>query len=182
MSATSLTPIDLKRRIGVGVVGAPEPLAHAPLLVDLRARHAFSRGHIPGSHNISRARLLSSEPPQRDLILISHRGDQDDAVAAHLHDSGFHRRIEHLQGGLEAWQRAGFPLDGAAGQGESVEAPFNSSLREPWLVSLLLLAVAITLQHGSSPLLLSAALLWGVLAVLSLRLQRSNRQLLRRCP
>jgi len=184
MSDAPLTPAALKRRIGGGfaATGAGDAHPHAPLLVDLRARRSFTRGHIPGSHNISRARLLSGEPPERDLILISDHGNLDAAVAAHLHDSGFHRRIEHLQGGLVAWRRAGFPLVEPSGEAKPVATQRHTSLREPWLLSLLLLALAIPLQQGSSPWLISAALLWAVLAALNLLLQRSSRQVLRRCP
>lgn len=181
MTAAALTPIDLKRRIAAAGHGV-EPPPHAPLVVDLRAQRSFRRRHIPGSHNIPKARLLSTELPARDLILISDHGELDLAVATHLHEGGFHRRIEHLQGGLEAWNQAGLPLAGTAREGDARPSPLGNSLREPWLLSLLLLALAITLQQGTSPLVLSAALLWGALAALSLLLQRSSRQVLRRCP
>jgi rhodanese-related sulfurtransferase len=185
MSDIALSPSDLKRRMGriaAATAGHAEPFPHAPLVVDLRPGRQFRRRHIPGSHNISTARLLSGEPPERDLILISERGELDAAIAHQLHDNGFHRRIEHLQGGLQAWHSAGLPLNGASVIAPTATTQLSSSLREPWLISLVLLAVAVTLQHGSPSLVITASLLWGALAALSLLLQRGSRQLLRRCP
>ena len=174
MSSASLSPADLQHRLVAPTSG------HAPLVLDLRSRRQFRQRHIPGSHNISAASLLSTEPPEQDLILISDDGLLDPGVAAELWNSGFHRRIEHLQGGLSAWQKLNLPLEGTAPQPSSTVQRLGHNLREPWLISLLLLALATTLQHGGTTLLASAALLWGVLAVFSLVLQRSSRQLLRR--
>ena len=174
MTSTPLTPAELQRRLQVA------PASHAPLLVDLRSAHRFHRRHIRGSQNISKARLLSTEPPEQDLVLISHNGRADAGIADHLHNSGFHRRIEHLEGGLTAWQSLNLPLEGASELQPTTAQRISSGLREPWLISLVLLALAITLQQGGTGLLASATLLWGVLALLSLALHRGSRHLLRR--
>ena len=184
MVNAALKPTELQRRIAPGLATAVNQLhasTHAPLILDLRPQRQFRRGHIPGSSNISRALLLSGEPPQQDLILISERGQVDERVAAVLHDNGFHRRIEHLKGGLVAWTEAGLPLVAVETEQTTALAQLSHRLKEPWLLSLLLLAVAITLQHGGLPLVASSALLWLVLASASLFLQRGSKQLLRRC-
>lgn len=184
MVNAALTPAELQRRIAPGLAAAASQShasGHAPLIVDLRPPRQFHRSHIPGSSNISRALLLSGEPPEQDLILISERGQVDELVAAGLHDNGFHRRIEHLEGGLAAWTEAGLPLVVADTGQRAALAELNHRLQEPWLLSLLLLAVAITLQHGGIPLIASAALLWLVLATASVFFQRGSKQLLRRC-
>jgi rhodanese-related sulfurtransferase len=183
MANVALTPTELQRRIAPGLVATAsqsQAVGHAPLILDLRPPRQFHRSHIPGSSNSSLALLLSGEPPQQDLILISQRGQVDEAVAAGLHDNGFHRRIEHLEGGLEAWTEAGLPLVVAETEQRATLAELNHRLKEPWLLSLMLLAVAITLQHGGIPLVVSSALLWVLLATTSLFLQRGSKQLLRR--
>jgi rhodanese-related sulfurtransferase len=49
---------------------------HAPLVVDIRSRRQFRRNRIPGSHNIAAARLISTEFPDRDLVLVGAHEDK----------------------------------------------------------------------------------------------------------
>ena len=88
---------------------------HAPLVLDLRRGSQFRRARIPGSHHMSVARLLSGEPPDRDLILVAASNQQATTVAEALHASGFHRRIQQLEGGLEGWRQAGYAVEGSGG-------------------------------------------------------------------
>lgn len=109
MSKLPLAPRDLLQQL-------QRPAAvHGPLVVDLRPQRQFRRARIAGSHNIPAAQLLSGEHPDRDLILIAERPGQAEAVAEQLHDDGFHRRIQHLQGGVVAWREAGLNLESTTG-------------------------------------------------------------------
>lgn len=134
---------------------ASADLPHAPLLLDLRRGSQFRRSRIPGSQRISRARLLSAEPPDRDLILVAASDAEAHAVAEALHAEGFHRRIQHLEGGLEAWRQAGYSLEGDAEGSRSIPGRQEGV---PWLSILSLATLALALQH-LSPWLAAATLL-----------------------
>jgi len=173
MSNAGLHPHELKL-----LLRSPDA-PHAPLVVDVRRRGQFNRSHIAGSHHLPVARLLSSEQPDRDLILVTERTEEAIAIADSLHSSGFHRRIQHLSGGVKAWQEAGLALESNGKGGVGVQTTW--SLREPWVLSLVLLGLAAGLQQGSSGLLLSAGVVWLLLPGLSQLLQRGGERLQRRC-
>jgi rhodanese-related sulfurtransferase len=102
-----LSPHDLLQ-LQSGSGGAP-----TRLVVDIRSRRSFHRSHVPGSHNIPLARLVSGEPPDADLVLIGENDQQTSTAIASLHAQGYPRLIRHLAGGLEAWQALGLPMEGA---------------------------------------------------------------------
>jgi rhodanese-related sulfurtransferase len=102
-----LSPHDLlQRQSGSG--GTP-----TWLVVDIRSRRSFHRSHVPGSHHIPLARLVSGETPDADLVLIGENDQQTSTAIDRLHAQGYPRLIRHLAGGLEAWQAQGLPLEGA---------------------------------------------------------------------
>ncbi|MGB7563161.1 MAG: rhodanese-like domain-containing protein [Prochlorococcaceae cyanobacterium] len=120
------------------------------LVVDIRPRHSFRSAHIPGSHNIPLANLVSGEPPEGDLVLIGG-SDQDSARAIEaLHRQGYPRRIEHLGGGFDAWRDQGLPVEGADSQPR-----LNRLEQAPWIP---LIAVA-TLLLLAQPRFLSLSIL-----------------------
>ena len=172
MSTPSLAPHDLQRQL------ARVADHHAPLVIDVRKRRQFHRARITGSHNIPAGRLLSGEHPDHDLILIGARDGEAEAVAEALHQSGFHRRIQHLQGGVEAWEQAGLDLD--SGRQHAADRSAVWSQRRPWLVSLGVLGLGLAAQQADPALLLRASGLWLLLGLLGLALHRGSRQLLRR--
>lgn len=132
MSKLPLAPRDLLQQL-------QRPAAiHGPLVVDLRPQRQFRRARIAGSHNIPAAQLLSGEHPDRDLILIAEQAGQAEAVAEQLHDDGFHRRIQHLRGGVVAWREAGLNLESARGDASQSIASW------PWAL--------LGLQRGSRQL------------------------------
>lgn len=113
---------------------------HAPLVIDVRPVRHFNRGHIPGSHHLSRALLLSSELPDQDLVVIAEDDQRAGELGNALHQRGFHRQIRSLHGGLPAWVRAGLPLEQAPG------ASSTPSLAP--LVLAALASVVLVLQHA----------------------------------
>jgi hypothetical protein len=94
-------------------------------------------------------------------------------VAEALHQSGFHRRIQHLQGGLAAWEQAGLDLEAAS-------SSVVWSQRRPWVLSVGVLALGLAAQQADPALLLHATGLWLLLGLVGLALHRGSRQLLRR--
>lgn len=101
----------------------------ARLVVDIRPRRSFRSAHIPGSHNIPLAHLVSGEPPEGDLVLIGG-SDQDSGRAIEaLHQQGYPRRIEHLGGGFDAWRDQGLPVEGA-----DCQPRLNRLEQAPWIL------------------------------------------------
>ncbi|MFZ0409592.1 MAG: rhodanese-like domain-containing protein [Cyanobium sp.] len=113
--------------------------ADAALIIDGRPARQFQRGHLPGSHSIPVARLLSTELPDGDLILITEQSPQAMALIDQLHSSGYGRRVRYLEGGLAGWRLQGLPLQTAERPGLSLD--LLSGLR-PLLGALLLLVLA----------------------------------------
>lgn len=172
MNSLSLEPRDLQRQL------ARAPEQHPPLVIDVRRRRRFHRARIAGSHNVPAGLLLSGEHPDRDLILIGEGDDDAQAVAEALLQSGFHRRIQHLAGGVEGWQEAGLDLETSQQVVNDRSAVWSQ--RRPWLLSLGILGLCLAAQQADPALLLRASGLWALLWVLGVALHRSSRQLLRR--
>jgi rhodanese-related sulfurtransferase len=91
--------------------GAPE------LIIDLRSRSRYRRGHVPGSHNIPSGWLISGELPDGDLILVGESTRHSAATIDHLQSQGHARRIRHLAGGFGAWQHQDLPVAGRQRKG-----------------------------------------------------------------
>jgi rhodanese-related sulfurtransferase len=112
--ATPLSPLELAHRLA----RRPSPAANASqakgspilLIIDLRSRRQFARGHLSGSHRISAGLLLSGEWPPGNLVLVDAGDGQAAQVADALHSAGYSPLIEELSGGFPAWQQAGLPV------------------------------------------------------------------------
>jgi glyoxylase-like metal-dependent hydrolase (beta-lactamase superfamily II) len=84
------------------------------LLLDVREREAFRAGHLPGAHNIPRGELeLRADrelpDPTARILTHCHFGKISTLAAQTLRTMGYGRAVA-LDGGLEAWTRAGYPL------------------------------------------------------------------------
>lgn len=178
MSSFSVAPEHLQRWLQDSAKPR-QPNPHAPLLVDVRRQRQFHQQRIAGSHNIPAALLLSGEPLDRDLILIAAEPGEAEALADALHANGFHRRIQHLEGGLPAWRNAGLPVENVH-TAATADTPGPRSLQRPLLLGLALLGLALAIQQVQPSLILVAVLLWTAMGALSVGLHRSGRQLLRR--
>ncbi len=89
------------------------------LLLDVRARDAFQAGHLPRALNIPRGELeLRADrelPDPTARILAYCQIGQVSTLAAHtLRTMGYNRAVA-LDGGFQAWQQAGFPVDTGSG-------------------------------------------------------------------
>ncbi len=93
-------------------------------LVDVDDWEDYRRKHIPGAINLPLGALRQHAPerfrPFQQIVVYAHQGVSTlAAVAAHLlYDLGFFN-VEALAGGLEAWEQAGFEVEGDA----ELEAP-----------------------------------------------------------
>lgn len=97
---------DVKRRIEHGDSGL--------LVLDVRERDAFRARHLPGAVNIPRGELELRadrelvDPTLRILTYCEH-GKISTLAAYTLRSMGFLRTVA-LDGGLDAWSKAGFPV------------------------------------------------------------------------
>jgi rhodanese-related sulfurtransferase len=84
------------------------------LLLDVRDRESFRTGHLPGARNIPRGELElradSELPDPTSRILTACQFGKVSTLAAHtLRTMGYTRAVA-LDGGLDAWTKAGYPL------------------------------------------------------------------------
>lgn len=111
-AALSLGPLELAHRLARQSASTASPEAQTPLLVvDVRARRQFARGHLPLSHGIPGGLLVSGEWPEGDLLLVDGGDGEALRVREALHIAGYPRRILQLAGGFGAWQAAGLPVE-----------------------------------------------------------------------
>src|SRR5207247_10240362 len=96
------------------------------LVLDVREREAFERGHIPGARLLPRGQLelrVNEElpDPTRRILAYCELGQISTLAAATLRNLGFQRAVA-LDGGMQAWRQAGFPVAGGTeGNGEIQE-------------------------------------------------------------
>jgi rhodanese-related sulfurtransferase len=102
----------------VAVIDAPqlaEQLDDDPdtLVLDLQPSNAHQRAHVPGARFAIRARLAQKAAalPGTGSIVITSEDDRISALAARELEALTARPVSVLEGGTEAWQRAGLPLE-----------------------------------------------------------------------
>lgn len=92
-----LTPAQLKSR------------QNQLLVVDVRGWLEYWLGHIPGARRYSRNRILQDIPKNQAIAVTCLSGHRSAIVAHWLIAQGY-RQVYNLQGGLLAWQGAGYTV------------------------------------------------------------------------
>jgi SulP family sulfate permease len=102
----SWLPSELKDRLSQN--GSSLPL----LLVDVREPPEYHRGHIPQAQLLP-MRLIpqqgSALPTDCPIVVICRIGRRSRIAATLLKEMGY-REVYNLQGGMLAWEAAGYPL------------------------------------------------------------------------
>jgi glyoxylase-like metal-dependent hydrolase (beta-lactamase superfamily II)/rhodanese-related sulfurtransferase len=85
------------------------------VLLDVREKDAFERGHLPGARHIPRGQLelrVDKELPDPTTRILTYCqfGKVSTLAAATLRNMGFLRAIA-LDGGFDAWTKAGYPTE-----------------------------------------------------------------------
>jgi hydroxyacylglutathione hydrolase len=86
------------------------------VLVDTRTMAAFGRGHIPGALHLGGTPTLSIWAgslldPDEPILLVLEKEEQIEEIVRYLVRTGFTKFAGYLAGGIEAWKKAGFPLE-----------------------------------------------------------------------
>ncbi len=88
-------------------------------LLDVRQDDEWTAGHIDGAQHIPLGELaarLSELPKERTIVAVCRSGVRSEAAVRGLRKLGY--LAENLEGGVNAWDRAKFPLvDGSGGRG-----------------------------------------------------------------
>jgi rhodanese-related sulfurtransferase len=107
-------PLELAQQLAqAGTPGATQAGRSPLLVVDVRSRRQFARGHLPLSHPIPAGLLVSGEWPEGDLLLVDDGNGEAERVREALHRAGYPLQILQLAGGFAAWRAAGLPEEGS---------------------------------------------------------------------
>ena len=90
----------------------------ALLVLDVRTPEEFRSGHIPGAVNIPHTELASrigEVQKSHAVVLYCMQGPRARLGEKTLLDAGV-EDVLHLDGGLHAWQQAGFPIEKAGAE------------------------------------------------------------------
>ncbi len=97
---------------------AADALLHDPpsglVVVDVRTPAEFAAGHIAGAIDVDLngaafATDVAKLDPKSPYFVYCHSGNRSAQAVAYLRQRGF-ARVYELDGGIGAWQAAGFPV------------------------------------------------------------------------
>jgi rhodanese-related sulfurtransferase len=93
----------------------------APILLDVREMNEFAEVRVPGAVLVPTSAFMvrvDELPAERPLMVICHMGSRSAAVAGFLIRGG-RTDVVNVAGGMDAWERAGLPVErGAVAPGE----------------------------------------------------------------
>lgn len=107
--------------VAAGPVIRPQDLAarlqdaqSAPLVVDVRTPAEFHEGHIAGAANIAHDEIASRWPalnvPRDDEVIVYCGTGRRAGLAQQALETLGYMRTRILEGGFEAWKKAGLPV------------------------------------------------------------------------
>lgn len=102
------------RECTVAQVRARQEAGEHLCLVDVREDHEWARGYIPGAIHIGRGILERDierriPDPDQEIILYCGGGYRSALAADNLQKMGY-RNVVSMDGGIRAWQEAGYPI------------------------------------------------------------------------
>jgi rhodanese-related sulfurtransferase len=86
------------------------------LLLDVREDHEWAAGHAPGAVHLPLQQVparLAELPRDRPVDVVCHLGGRSAQATAFLRQQGVDAR--NVEGGMDAWERAGLPVVTDAG-------------------------------------------------------------------
>ena len=87
-------------------------------IVDVRELYEWDAGHIAGAIHIPLQSLLAGADAtvldsDRPVVAVCRTGNRSELATTMLQARGYD--AENLEGGMEAWERAGFPFEASDG-------------------------------------------------------------------
>lgn len=140
-------PLGLIEPLPLSIQDAIGHFQRGAALLDIRSKAEYVRAHVPGSVHLEADDQLSSRigfvlPPHLPIILLAESEADYRQVVLNLARVGYDRVVGYLDGGMDAWERAGLPITG--GDIEDIEPselhrmlsngsrPIVVDVREPW--------------------------------------------------
>lgn len=90
----------------------PDPLPEDVVVLDVREQHEWDAGHIAGAVHIPLRTLpdqVAQLDPQVRTVVVCHVGGRSAQATAWLAGQGYD--VVNLNGGMEAWEAAGRPIE-----------------------------------------------------------------------
>jgi rhodanese-related sulfurtransferase len=83
-------------------------------IIDVRPATEFAQGHLPASRNYDSAELQAkigqiAKNKNNPVLLVCQTGQQSQKASRTFTDAGY-AEVHVLQGGVDAWQKAGMPV------------------------------------------------------------------------
>jgi len=107
--------------------------AERAVVVDVREPSEYDAEHIEGAALVPLGRLRRAALPEhagRNLVIMCRLGGRGQAACQRLRaEMPAHETIYHLEGGLVAWKRAGFPVESKARPAASPKQAATSGWR-----------------------------------------------------
>jgi rhodanese-related sulfurtransferase len=82
-------------------------------MLDLREQYEYDEKHIPDINLLPMSELqnrLDELPTDKEVIITCRSGNRSNQVAQFLRQNGYDN-VHNMNGGIIAWQEAGFPVD-----------------------------------------------------------------------
>ena len=79
-------------------------------VIDVREPMEYAYGHSAGSVNVPLSRITQADLPQGPLVLVCQSGNRSSKAVSQLLQHGYPHALADLEGGIPAWQNAGFPV------------------------------------------------------------------------
>lgn len=85
--------------------------SNPPFLLDVREPYEFQDGHIAGAKLLPLGELgrrMGELPRDREILVICRSGNRSGSATRQLAQAGYN--ATNLRGGMNGWQRAGYPV------------------------------------------------------------------------
>ena len=82
-------------------------------LIDVREQWEYDEGHIPGIALIRMQEVpgrLDEIPTDKEVIVTCRSGNRSGQIADYLREQGYDN-VHNMEGGILAWEDAGFPVE-----------------------------------------------------------------------
>jgi rhodanese-related sulfurtransferase len=103
------------KSITAGDLAEQIQLSRAPLILDVRSREEYARGHIPGALNIPHDqlgdRLSEIGAAKTDEIVVLCRSGYRAGIAEKVLSEAGYSDVHDLDGHMNAWKSGGYPIE-----------------------------------------------------------------------